>query len=1012
MRIRPFQSFSPRQKLSFGLSLAVAASLIGGSVLSTAQDAAAPKPATVAKPATDAPKPAAASAPVPKPTAAPAPTASAAPAPTPATAAAKPATAAVAAPAFDFHKDIKPILEFNCVGCHNEEKSKGELRYDAKEHFLKGGDGGAAFVAGKPDESLMIELVSLPEDDEDIMPPKGRVLRKDEIEKLRAWISAGAPWPEGVTLVAKNEDDFKGAEPLDTKGKKLALIEVFPPDINLETKRDRQGLVVQGKFDDDTTVDLTANAMFAFADPSMVNIAKRNEFTAAKDGTTELTVSVGDQSVKVPVTVGKAAEDRPVSFHLDVMPVFMREGCDTGECHGSARGQDGFMLSLFGYDPNGDHFRLTREMAGRRINLAIPEESLLVEKSIEAVPHTGGKLFEKGSDSWKTMVEWIANGAQNDDPATLVRPVGLEIYPRKLVLEGAGTTQQMTVRAKYSDGTDRDVTDLAVFLTNNDQSAAVDEHGLVTAGKRGEAFIMARFNTFTEGIQAITIPEGLEYTRPTMPEKNYIDKLVHDKLHKLRVIPSGNCSDDVFIRRVYIDIVGMLPTVEEYNAFIGDKAPDKRAKLIDSLLDRKEFTEMWVMKWSELLQIRSDNNVARGISYKASLLYYNWLKERIAANKPLNEIVIELLGSTGGTFDNPATNFYQIERDTLKLSENVAQVFMGMRLQCAQCHNHPFDRWTQDDYYQWASFFSQVGRKNADDPREQVIYNRNSGEVTHPLGRKSPPKFLGGEEPDLTGKDRRVVVAEWLASPENPYFAKNVVNMVWSHFYGVGIIDPVDDVRVSNPASNPELLDALAKNLQDYNYDFKQLVRDICNSATYQRTTQANPTNESDLTNFAKSRIRRQRAEVMLDTVTQVTETKNKFKGLPLGARAVQIADGNTSTYFLKTFGRAERETVCSCEVKMEPNLSQALHLLNGETVSVRIDQGGVVKKLMGEKKTPEQIVENLYIRCLSRKPTAEEIKQLNAQIAAVGAEPAQIEAVLNDVFWAILNSKEYMFNH
>ena len=257
-----------------------------------------------------------------------------------------------------------------------------------------------------------------------------------------------------------------------------------------------------------------------------------------------------------------------------------------------------------------------------------------------------------------------------------------------------------------------------------------------------------------------------------------------------------------------------------------------------------------------------------------------------------------------------------------------------------------------------------------------------------------------------------MVVAEWLASPENPYFAKNVVNMVWSHFFGVGIIDPVDDVRVSNPATNPELLDALAKNLQDYNYDFKQLVRDICNSATYQRTTKANETNESDLTNFAKSRIRRQRAEVMLDTVTQVTETKNKFKGLPLGARAVQIADGNTSTYFLKTFGRAERETVCSCEVSMEPNLSQALHLLNGETVSVRIDQGGVVKTLMGEKKTPEQIVENLYIRCLSRKPTAEEIKQLNAQISSVGTEPAEIEAVLNDVFWAILNSKEYMFNH
>ncbi len=932
-------------------------------------------------------------------------------------AAAQPAAVAAAAPApakpaIDFHKDIKPILEFNCVSCHNEEKAKAELRYDSREHFLKGGEGGPAFVAGKPDESLMIELVSLPEDDGDIMPSKGRVLRKDEIDKLRAWIAAGAPWPEGVTLVEKNEDDFKGAEPLDTKGKQLVSIEVFPPTVNLETKRDAQMLVVQGKMADDTTLDLTANATFTFADPSLVGIAKRNEFVGAKDGATELTVKVGDQAVKLPVKVADAAVDRPISFHLDVMPIFMREGCDTGECHGSARGQDGFMLSLFGYDPNGDHFRLTREMAGRRINLAIPEESLLVEKSAEIVPHTGGKLFEKGSASWDKMVEWVANGAQNDDPKTLAKPIEVEIYPRKLVMEGAGTTQQMTVRAKYSDGTDRDVTDLAVFMSNNDPSAAVDEFGMVTAGKRGEAFIMARFNTFTVGVQAIVIPEGLEYTRPTMPENNYIDKLVHDKLHKLRVIPTGDCSDEVFLRRVYIDIIGMLPEVEDYNAFMADKAPDKRAKLIDSLLDRKEFTEMWVMKWSELLQISSSANVAQGISYKASLLYYNWLKERIAANKPLNEIVIELLSSTGGTFDNPATNFYQIERDTLKLSENVAQVFMGMRLQCAQCHNHPFDRWTQDEYYQWAGFFAQVGRKGADDPREQVIYNRGSGEVKHPLGRPVPPKFLGGEAPDMTGKDRRVVVAEWLASPENPYFAKNVVNMVWSHFFGVGIIDPVDDVRVSNPATNPELLDSLASHLQEYKYDFKQIVRDICNSATYQRATKANPTNESDLVNFAKSRIRRQRAEVMLDTLTQVTETKNKFTGLPLGARAVQIADGNTSTYFLKTFGRAERTTVCSCEVKMEPNLSQALHLLNGETVSTRIDQGGVVKTLLAEKKTPEQVVENLYIRSLSRKPTAEELKQLGVQIKAAGEDPKEIEAVLNDVFWAILNSKEYMFNH
>ncbi|MDF1861462.1 MAG: PSD1 and planctomycete cytochrome C domain-containing protein [Verrucomicrobiales bacterium] len=914
----------------------------------------------------------------------------------------------------NFAKDIAPILEFNCVNCHNEAEQKGGLRYDRPELFFKGGDGGPALVQGKPDESLMIELVSLPADDSDIMPPKGRTLHEHEIAKLRQWIAEGAVWPEDVILEAKKEEDFSDAKPLEDNGKQLVKIEAFPLDVNLETKRDTQGVVVMATYDDDTTLDVTKNATFDFADPSLVELKTRSHFKPAKDGETQLTVKVADKTVTVPVKVTDSAKDRPISFHLDVMPVFMRDGCNTGACHGSARGQDGFMLSLFGYDPNGDHFRLTRELAGYRVNLAIPEESLLVEKSVEAVPHTGGKLMEKGSHGYNTMVEWIENGALNDKPEEVATVTDLYLYPPKLVLEGAGAEQQLTVRAKYSDGHDRDVTHLAVFITNNEPTTAVSKDGLVTAGKRGEAFVMARFETKTVGIQAIVIPEDLEYTRPEMTENNYIDGLVHDKLHKLRVVPSGQCSDDEFLRRVSLDIVGQLPTVEGYNGFLADKSPDKRAKLVDRLLERKEFTEMWVMKWSELLQIRSDNNINTGISYKSALLYNGWIREKIAANTPLNEIVIELMGSEGGTFANPATNFYQVERDSLKLSENVAQVFMGMRLQCAQCHNHPFDRWTMDDYYSWAAFFSQIGRKQGVDQREQIIYNRGSGEVKHIVGgRTMPPKFLGGETPDVAGKDRRVIMAEWLASPENPYFSRNIVNMVWAHFYGVGIIDPVDDVRVSNPASNPELLAALAGRFEgEYEYDFKQLVRDICNSATYQRTTKANPSNKDDLNNFAKARVRRQRAEVMLDTITQVTETKNKFRGLPLGSRAVQIADGNTTDYFLTTFGRATRETVCSCEVKMDPSLSQALHLLNGPTVTTKIEQGSVVKNLLAAGKTPEQVIEDLYVRSFTRKPTDEEKKQLLAQVTAVGDDKAQIELVLNDVFWAVLNSKEFMFNH
>jgi hypothetical protein len=429
------------------------------------------------------------------------------------------------------------------------------------------------------------------------------------------------------------------------------------------------------------------------------------------------------------------------------------------------------------------------------------------------------------------------------------------------------------------------------------------------------------------------------------------------------------------------------------------------------LLGRKEFTDMWVMKWAELMQIRTFNNGPQQVSYKAALNYYQWLRERIGGNMPFNQLVRELLSAEGGTFSSPATNFYQIEQDVLKLTENVAQVFMGTRIQCAQCHNHPFDRWTMDDYYGFAAFFAQVKRKPAEDPRERIIFDQG-GEIQHPVGKRNmAPKFLGGPQPDLKKTSRRTALADWLASPENPWFAKNVVNIVWAHFNGVGIVDPVDDVRVSNPPSNPELLDALAEKFVSYNYDFRKLVRDICTSRTYQLSTRTNETNATDQRNFSHAMIRRVRAEVLLDSISQVTNTPNKFKGLPLGARAVQIADGNTSNYFLTTFGRATRVTVCSCEVKMEPNLSQALHLINGDTTQQRIRQGKMVESLLHEKKSPAEIITSLYLTVLSRAPTDMEMEKLLAAVAEQ-KEPARVRETLEDIFWALLNSKEFIFNH
>jgi hypothetical protein len=686
------------------------------------------------------------------------------------------------------------------------------------------------------------------------------------------------------------------------------------------------------------------------------------------------------------------------------MPVFMRAGCNTGACHGSARGKDGFRLSLFGFDPPGDHFRLTREVPFRRINLALPQQSLLLQKATGNVMHTGGKRFGEESEYYRALLNWL-EAAAPDDPADVPTVEAVEIFPPRMMLEGAGAKQPLVVRAKYSDGADRDVTHLAVYLSNNDNSATVDDHGLVTAAHRGEALVLARFDTKTVGSEAIVLPAGLQYTPPSEKPVNYIDELVNAKLNKLRILPSDLCSDEVFLRRVSIDIAGLLPTEEEHEEFLSDTSPDKRAKLIDRLLERKEFAEVWAMKWAEVLMVKSSNTV----SYKSAFLYSNWLTEQIANGVPLDEMARKLLSANGGTFTNPATNFYQIENDTLKTAENVAQVFMGLRIQCAQCHNHPFDRWTMDDYYSFAAFFSQIGRKQGEDYRETIVFNSGGGDVKHPVtGQAKQPTFLGGAAAEVKGKDRREVFSAWLTSPDNPYFASSVCNRVWAHFFGRGIVEPVDDIRVSNPPSNSELFHALGKKLVAYQYDLKKLVRDICNSNAYQRSTAPNESNRDDQRNFARGNIRRIQAEMLLDCVSKVTETKDKFRGLPLGARAVQIADGTTTNYFLTTFGRTPRETVCACDVKTDPTLSQALHLLNGDSVHNKVRSGGLIKRLLDEGRSPADVIRSLYILTLSRQPSADELDKL---LKLVEGQPKPREA-LEDIFWAVLNSREFLFNH
>ncbi len=804
-----------------------------------------------------------------------------------------------------------------------------------------------------------------------------------------------------LTLILALMTSWAGLFSYAAESSWTALV-VYPPEIKLQTAADFQNVIAVAHRSDGITLDVTDKVQWSLENPGLVKY-ENFRMSPVSDGQTQLIAAWEGMSAKVPVIVTEATKPRDISFHLDVMPVLTRTGCNTGSCHGAARGKDGFRLSLFGFDPIGDYQRITREIGIRRINLAVPDQSLILLKSLGAVPHSGGKRMEPGSEYHQTLLAWLKANAPVDatTPPTCTK---VELFPPQAVMEGEGATQRLVAVAHYSDGTTRDVSSLAAFTTNNERSAAVTNLGAVTAGVRGEAFVMARFDTHTVGTQILTLPAGLQYTPPEV-DGNYIDQLVGEKLKKLRILPSGLCTDEEFLRRATIDIVGLLPTTEEFNRFMADTGSDKRSRLVNALLERKEFSEIWAMKWAQLLLIKSDNQV----SYKAAFLYSSWLTNQIANNVPIDQIVRELIASNGGVFEQPATNFYQVERDTLKTAENVAQVFMGIRTQCAQCHNHPFDRWTMNDYYGFASFFSQIGRKTGEDYREIIVYDRQGGEVNHPVtGQPQPPTFLGGPKPDTAGKDRRVVLAEWITSPQNPFFATSIANRVWAHFFGIGIVNPVDDIRVSNPASNPELFNELGKRLTDYKFDLKQLVRDICNSQAYQRSTQPNETNRLDTRNFAFAQVRRIPAEMLQDCISQTTETKEKYRGLPLGAKAVQIADGTTSNYFLTTFGRSPRTTVCDAEASTDPSLSQALHLINGHSVHGKIAEGNLVKRWLDQGMNVPAVLDAIYVRCLSRHPTEEEIASLTKSVAEAGNDQAGLE----DVFWAVLNSREYMFNH
>lgn len=810
-------------------------------------------------------------------------------------------------------------------------------------------------------------------------------------------------------------DDNAPAAAPTAPAAELVSLQFQPPSVQLDSARDPQRVVLVATYADGITHDVTARAPMKPSAEGIVKIGEDLRLYPVADGEVTLDAAFEGKTASIKATVKNATLTPAQSFRLDVEPVIMRAGCNSGACHGASRGKNGFGLTLFGFDPAQDYMNLTRQTRARRLSTAAPEASLMLQKATTGVAHEGGLRFKPDSPLYKTVDQWIKEGAK-PDPPEVAKVTSVEILPKQMVLYGAagekaGDTHRVVVRAFYSDGTDRDVTSLAILASLNDNSATLSEDGVITAKSRGEASIIARFSTYAVVAQVIVVPPDEAFAWTETADANPIDELVSKKQKQMRMLPSAVCSDDIFVRRVYMDIVGLLPTKEETEKFLADPAPDKRAKLIDVLLQKPEFPELWAMKWAEMLRIESQS---QKISRKAMFRYTQWLRDQIVSGVPMDKMASALLTAKGGNFTNPASNFYLVESDPLLMAENVAQVFTGIRVQCAQCHNHPFERWTQDDYYSFAAFFSQVGRKGAEDPREVILFNAGGGDVRHVrTAQVMAPKFLGSDKPaDLKGRDRREVLAEWLTSPENPWFSKAFANRVWTHFMGRGVVDPPDDVRVSNPPSNPELFEMLGNNFAKSGYDLRQLVREICNSKAYQRSTQANPTNAADLSNFTRRLPKRLSAEQLLDAVCQVTETPEKFGGLPLGARAIQVADGNTGNYFLSIFGRPARSSACTCDRRDEPTLSQALHLINGNTVAARIkSDGSRLDKLVKAGKSNDEIVNDLYLAAFARKPLPEELTQAQNYMAGLAEGPDRKKG-LEDVYWAVLNSKEFVFAH
>ena len=794
---------------------------------------------------------------------------------------------------------------------------------------------------------------------------------------------------------------------------------LLPREISLTGPEARQSLLVEKSDGTHFTGQLTNAIAFTTSDPKIARIDGSTVIPVA-NGSATISATISGQTISAPVTVARMDAPFAWSFRNHIQPVLTKSGCNAGACHGAAAGQNGFRVSLRGYDDDGDHTILTRGAMNRRITLADPARSLLLLKSTATIPHKGGERFKTGSFEYRVLAEWIAAGAPGPRPDD-ARITRLEVLPPAALLQ-PGATQQLSVRATFSDGHTEDVTRWAKFNAVNTSVASVDESGRVTVSGHGETTVSA---WYLSQLAIITVTSP--YAKPVpaalftnSPRRNFIDDLVLEKLRELNLPPSPRSTDSEFLRRAFLDTIGVPPTADETRAFLADRSAGKRDALIDTLLARPEFIDYWSYRWSDLLLVNSDK-----LPPTAMWAYYNWIRKNVAANTPWDRFVRDLVTATGSTLDHGAGNFYILHDEPTKMAETVSVAFLGFSINCAKCHNHPLEKWTNDEYFGFANLFARTRSKRGVAPDEQIIFSATEGDLVQPLtGRPQAPKPLDAAPISLTAKeDRRAPLAAWLTSPKNDQFSKTIVNRVWANFFGLGLVESVDDIRVANPASNEKLFTAAAAHLVKNQFDLKALMRTILQSETYQRSSLALPENQTDTRYLARFYPRRLKAEVLLDAFSAATavpttfriDARNANRGLgrmyPEGFRALQLPDSNVASYFLKSFGRPERLATCECERTSEPSLAQALHLANGDTLNDKLaKKGNRLDQLLAKKLPDAELLEETYLLTLNRLPTATEKAKLTQALATTPAPDRRL--ALEDLFWSLLSSREFLFNH